>query len=165
MHTNYLRRLAVACLSVFALAAAEHHGLVKFGGLPVPGATVTATQGDRKFVAVTDPQGAYSFRDLPDGVWTIQVEMLCFAPIKQEVAVAPNAPSPEWEMKLLPLDDQGVRPATGAPRAGPLDIRHRRAAADRRPDRPYHRPSGEARRSAAQQQKEQEGRRTECRRA
>jgi uncharacterized GH25 family protein len=58
---------------VFGLAAAGHHGEVKFGGLPVPGATVTATKGDQRFVAVTDQQGAYSFPDLADGVWTIQV--------------------------------------------------------------------------------------------
>src|ERR1017187_4846194 len=90
----------LAWLAVFGLAAAEHHGQVKFGGLPVPGATVTATQGDKKLVAVTDPRGVYSFPDLADGVWTIQVEMLCFATLKQEVGVAPSAPRPEWELKL-----------------------------------------------------------------
>jgi hypothetical protein len=89
---------------VSGLAAAEHHGQVNFNGLPVPGATVTAVQADKKFVAVTDQQGAYSFADLADGVWTIQVEMLCFAPIKQEVAVASDAPSPVWELKVLPLE-------------------------------------------------------------
>src|SRR5436190_13213760 len=67
-------RLAAALLSVLGLAAAEHHGLVKFAGLPVPGATITATQGDQKFVAISDLQGAYSFPDLADGVWSMQVE-------------------------------------------------------------------------------------------
>ncbi|MEO8597057.1 MAG: TonB-dependent receptor [Candidatus Solibacter sp.] len=86
-------------------AAAEHHGIVKFGGLPVPGATVTAIQGDKKQVAITDGSGVYGFADLPDGVWNLQVEMLTFAPAKMEVAVAPNAPSPEWELKLLPFDE------------------------------------------------------------
>jgi hypothetical protein len=100
-----LRYAAVAGLAVFGLAAAEHHGQVNFNGLPVPGATVTATEGDKKFVAVTDQQGAYSFPDLADGVWTIQVEMLCFATIKQEVAVAPDAPSPVWELKVMPLEE------------------------------------------------------------
>jgi hypothetical protein len=90
---------------VFGLAAAGHHGEVKFGGLPVPGATVTATKGDQRFVAVTDQQGAYSFPDLADGVWTIQVEMLCFSTVKQEVGVAPDAPSPVWELKVLPLEE------------------------------------------------------------
>ena len=97
-----------------SLAAAEHHGQVKFGGLPVPGATVTATQGDKKFVAVSDLQGAYSFPDLADGVWTMQIEMLCFSPIKQEVAIGL---SPEWNLKLLPLDEikAAAGPATPAP--------------------------------------------------
>ena len=104
MRIDGLRYAALAWLAVSGLAAAEHHGQVNFNGLPVPGATVTAVQADKKFVAVTDQQGAYSFADLADGVWTIQVEMLCFAPIKQEVAVASDAPSPVWELKVLPLE-------------------------------------------------------------
>src|ERR1700704_6510026 len=84
------------------LLLTEHHGMVMFGGVPVPGVTVTATQGDKKFVAISDLQGAYSFPDLADGVWTMQVDMLCFSPIKQEVSVALP---PEWTLKLLPLDE------------------------------------------------------------
>ncbi len=102
---NYLRCGILACLAVFGLAAAEHHGQVRFGGLPVPGATVTATQGDKKLVAVTDQNGIYSFPDIAEGVWSVQVEMLCFATIKQDVGVAPDAPSPVWELKLLPFDE------------------------------------------------------------
>ena len=108
------------CLAL-AASAAEHHGVVKFGGLPLPGATVTISQGDKHFAAITDQQGAYSFPDLPDGVWTIQVEMLCFAPVKQEIGVMAGAPSPEWEMKLLPLDQMQAeaKPAAAAPAAAP----------------------------------------------
>jgi hypothetical protein len=105
-------------LAVLSLAAAEHRGQVNFNGLPVPGATVTAAGGGKKLVAVTDQQGAYSFPDLADGVWTIQVEMLCFATIRQEVAVGPDAPSPVWELKVLPLEEihAETRPAA-APRS------------------------------------------------
>ena len=116
MRIDGLRHAAVAWLAVFGLAAAEHHGQVTFNGLPVPGATVTATRGDKKSVAVTDQRGAYSFPDLTDGVWTIQVEMLCFATIKQEVTVAPDAPSPVWELKVMPLDEihaSAMPPAAG----------------------------------------------------
>ena len=112
---SYLYFPTLACLAVFGLAAAEQHGQVKFGGLPVPGATVTATQADKKLTAVTDKQGGYWFPDLADGVWTIQVDMLCFAPIKQDVGVAPNAPSPTWELKLLPLDQMKAVAAAPAP--------------------------------------------------
>jgi trimeric autotransporter adhesin len=92
-------------LAVFTLNAAEHKGKVQFGGLPVPGATVTATQGDRTLVAITDMQGDYFFRDLPDGVWNFQIEMQAFAPIKQEVTITAGAGAPEWDLKLLSLDE------------------------------------------------------------
>jgi trimeric autotransporter adhesin len=86
------------------LVAAEHHGHVQFGGLPVPGATVTATKGGQTFTTITDAQGDYSFADLPDGTWTLQIEMPGFASIKEDVAVMPGAPAPQWELKILPLD-------------------------------------------------------------
>ena len=100
-----LLRIALAVLlAAGCLFASEHHGTVKFNGVPVPGATVTASQGDKKFISVTDQDGVYSFADLPDGLWNIRVDMLCFEPLTQEVAVTPDAPSPEWNLKLLSLD-------------------------------------------------------------
>ncbi len=95
----------VACLGVPRRAlASEYHGQVTFGGLPVPGATITATQSDKKFVAISDPQGTYSFADLADGAWQIEVEMQCFSTIEQTVTIAPNLPAAKWELKLLSLD-------------------------------------------------------------
>ena len=85
-------------------AASEYHGLVTFNGLPLPGATVSATQGSKHLVTVTDRQGFYSFADLPDGTWTIDVQMQCFAPVHQDVAVAANTAQGQWDLKLLPLD-------------------------------------------------------------
>src|SRR5258708_28441816 len=108
---NFLNLIILLTLALCPLFGAEQHGLVKFGGLPVPGATVTASQGEKKFVAITDPQGAYSFADLQDGVWAIQVEMLCFSPIRQDVNINASAPTPEWELKLLPLDE--IKAAAG----------------------------------------------------
>jgi trimeric autotransporter adhesin len=107
------RRLRVVCLLVFVAMclmvprlalASEYHGRVTFGGLPVPGATITATQGSQKVVAVSDQQGSYSFADLADGAWKIQVEMQCFSTIEQTVTIAPNVPAGSWELKLLSLD-------------------------------------------------------------
>src|ERR1041384_4284602 len=115
---RYLRIGALAAAMAFGLTAAEHQGQVKFGGLAVPGATITATKGDQKMVTVTDQQGFYAFPDLADGIWNFQVEMLCFSAIKQEVAIAPNAPSPQWELKLLPFDEikaSAPPPAPAAP--------------------------------------------------
>ena len=100
--TKAVRLCVLGWLAVAMLAASEHRGVVKFGGLALPGATVTATQGDKKVTAVTDLDGAYAFRDLADGNWNIEVQMQCFETARQEVAVAPNAPEAIWEMKLLP---------------------------------------------------------------
>src|SRR6516225_11452241 len=82
-------------LAISNLPAAERHGKVTFGGLPVPGATVTAAQGDKKLVAITDLDGNYSFPDLPDGAWTLQVEMLGFEPLRHEVNIAADAAIPD----------------------------------------------------------------------
>ena len=75
----FLIRILAACLLVCAAMASEYHGTVKTGGLPVPGATVTAIQGDKKVVTTTDERGAFSFAELADGKWTLEVEMLGFA--------------------------------------------------------------------------------------
>ena len=91
------------------LLGSEHHGTVKFGGLPLPGASVTAKpmnakEGDKSFSAITDLDGNYSFADLPDGVWTIQAEMPLFSPVEQEVTVGAGAAAADWDLKLLPAD-------------------------------------------------------------
>src|SRR5580658_4681740 len=103
-----LKLLALVVLCLCSLVAAEHKGQVKFGGLPVPGATVTATQGNRTLTAVTDKDGNYLFADLPEGVWNFQIEMLGFAPVKQEVTVGAGAlaaVAPEWDLKMLSFDE------------------------------------------------------------
>jgi trimeric autotransporter adhesin len=106
--SKYFRFSALAILALTCLAtllpAAEYKGTVKYGGLPLPGATITATQGDKKLIAMTDPQGAYSFPEMADGAWNIQVEMLCFETVKQDVTLAAGAPAGDWNLKLLPFD-------------------------------------------------------------
>jgi len=89
-----VRGLLLACFLAATAFATEHHGTVLFGGMPVPGATVTATRDVKRLVAITDDRGAYSFPDLADGIWTIQVEMLCFETITREVAIQADAPPP-----------------------------------------------------------------------
>lgn len=107
--------LVLLALLAFPLLATEHRGVVKFGGLPVPGATVTASQGDKKLTAVTDEQGLYDFPNLTDGLWTIEVDMLCFEPIKREIAVTADSPAAEWDLKLQPFDQiKTLAPAPAA---------------------------------------------------
>ena len=57
-----LMLICVFAFAVFPLqaAASEYHGQVTFGGFPVPGATITATLGTKKFTTVTDQGGLYN---------------------------------------------------------------------------------------------------------
>ena len=103
--------LFVAILAVRAGAAAERAGQVTFAGLPLPGATVTATQGDRKVTTVSDQQGIYRFADLSDGSWSIKIEMAGFSPVVQEVAFAADTAPSVTEMKLLSFGEIAARPA------------------------------------------------------
>lgn len=96
--------LLVLLAASSAAIASEYHGLVTSGGLPVPGATVTVTQGTKKFAAVTDMQGFYSFPALADGSATVDIEMTGYAQIKQQVAIAPNIATGKWELQLLSLE-------------------------------------------------------------
>ena len=108
----------IAWSAVTALMASEHHGIVTFHGLPVPGAVVTAIQGDRKLTTSTDDDGTYSFRDLPDGTWTIEVEIAGFSKVSREIGVAPVAPPPTWDLKLAPPPATPAPPPAGTLAAG-----------------------------------------------
>src|SRR5579859_7161712 len=130
MGRNPYVAILAACFAV-GLSAAEHHGVVTSGGLPVPGATVTATQNEKKLITTTDDQGAYQFKDLPDGVWSIQVEMFGFGTQSREVGIAPGAPSPEWQLPVLPLNTirREARPAVEETAKAPATALARPAAA------------------------------------
>ena len=114
--------------AVLPLLGSEHHGVVKFGGLPLPGASVTAKpmnakEGDKSFSAITDLDGNYSFADLPDGTWTIQVEMPLFSPMEQEVTVGRGSGRGGLGLEAAPgRSDPGVgdggSPASGRGNSG-----------------------------------------------
>jgi hypothetical protein len=111
---------ALVLLGIAAIAhASEHHGQVTFNGLPVPGATITVTQGVEKFSAVSDTDGSYAFPDLADGPWKVSIEMPLFSPIHESLTIAPNMLGIRWELKMLPLDQviahtKAVKPETQA---------------------------------------------------
>lgn len=93
----------------------SYHGQVTFGGLPVPGATVTVAQGGKQFTTTTNQEGRYSFAELAAGPWTLEIQMTAFAPIKQDVAIGPNTAAGKWELKLLPLAEiEAVPPSAQA---------------------------------------------------
>ena len=93
--------MAAAWLATVTLMAAEFRGTIQVAGLPLPGATVTATQVDTHFSTTTGDNGAFRFAELADGVWTFEVRMLGFETLTREVAVTPGAPSPQWDLKFL----------------------------------------------------------------
>jgi hypothetical protein len=112
----------VLCAGQMAIAS-EHHGLVFFGGVPVPGATVTVTHGASQSSTVTDRQGLYEFADLPDGVWTIRIEMRGFSVLEGEVTVAANAAQDTWELKMLGLEKMLAETKIASPENRPLETR------------------------------------------
>jgi len=112
----FIVAVLVFSAAVLPLLGTEHHGTVKFGGLPLPGAVVTAKQADKTVTAITDPEGKYSFADLPDGAWTVQVEMPLFAPVQQDMTIAAGTAAPEWELKLLPAQEIAAMVTPAPPR-------------------------------------------------
>ncbi len=91
-------------MTTSALAqSAEYHGQVVFNGIPIPGATVTLTQGDKQLATVTDSQGLYQFTGLTNGSWVIHIEMRGFVAKDGVAAVTPDTPQGTWELKLLSL--------------------------------------------------------------
>jgi hypothetical protein len=96
---------AVALWCASTAAAADHRGQVTFANLPVPGATITATHAGATRATVTDDDGRYRFADLADGSWTIEITMLGFAAIRQDVVVAPDAAPSTFVLTVLPFED------------------------------------------------------------
>src|ERR671913_1392066 len=107
MRTKALVLAAMVALWAQSALAAEHVGRVTLaGGVPVPGARVTATQGASTLVTTTDTQGAYRFMGIAEGTWSIQVEMVGLSPQKRDVAVADRPPGPPaagWRPPPAPL--------------------------------------------------------------
>ncbi|HEV2132667.1 MAG TPA: carboxypeptidase regulatory-like domain-containing protein [Terracidiphilus sp.] len=95
---------AVALLLLpISVAASSYYGKVTFNGLPVPGATITATQAGERLTAITDAGGVFRFADLKDGAWKIEIRMQFFATIDAQITVAPKMPAGSWELTPLPM--------------------------------------------------------------
>ena len=116
--------VALACLGAAGAArATEYHGRVLIGGVPIPGAVVTVTQGTQHLSTTTDSQGLYEFADLANGAWKIEIEMRGFAKLDGDVTVAANGPQGEWELKLLSLEQMLAATKVVQPESKPLQPR------------------------------------------
>lgn len=106
-------RILVAVLLAPLLVAADIQGLVRFGGVPLPGATVSAVNGSLRHVTISNAEGLFRFTALPESsLWTVKVEMQLFAPLTRDVT-APST-NTEWDLETLPLAELG--PVTAAPK-------------------------------------------------
>ena len=99
----------ITCVSLVlaaqALWAAEYHGRVRFGGVPVPGATVTLTQGSTELTTVTDSQGLYEFPKVAEGNWKVSIELRGFAAMNGSVKIGTANEQGEWALQMLELKD------------------------------------------------------------
>ena len=100
-----------AALLCGVLLAADHQGQVRFNTLPVPGATVTAKQGERAQSTITNPDGSYHL-DLTGGPWTIEVALTGFATERREIATSTKT---EFDLKMLSLGTIPAQQPTPAP--------------------------------------------------
>ena len=114
--TAFIVGSSVLALAVSLVAASDHRGQVRFGDVPVHGASVQATQGDKTIRALTDPEGRYVLADLDDGTWTIQVEMPGFEAIRREVVIPQDAAAAEWSLRMLRQDEIAGQPSAGFPK-------------------------------------------------
>src|SRR5580658_1069584 len=92
--------LACALLLACCGALEAQSGFVRSGSQPIPGATLTATQGDQKYSTVTDGDGHYSFPPLKEGTWVVEVSMFGFGPVKQEVDYASTTKPVDFTLQL-----------------------------------------------------------------
>jgi hypothetical protein len=102
-----------AALLVFVATLGAQTGVVKFGGQPIPGATVVASQGDHRTLTITDETGRYEFPELAAGTYAVEVRMFGFQPARRQLQVgAEGSGLAQWNLELLP------KPATQAGQAG-----------------------------------------------
>ncbi len=87
-----------------AVLARSQSGLVRSGGQPIPGATVTAAGAGKTLTTVTGADGRYMFPGIAPGGWTIQVSMFGFEPAHHDVA-APGS-GKEWDFDLKLRESQ-----------------------------------------------------------
>ena len=121
---------AVASLVFPAAAhASEFRGRVNFGGVAIPGATVTVIQGTKTLTALTDGQGFYYFADLAHGPWKLTVRLFGFAPLETDINIPPDTALVTQELSMLPLDTMLAQAKTvqSLPPAPPPELQAREA--------------------------------------
>jgi len=104
-------------LGTALLNAGQESGYVYAADQPIPGARVTALQGDMKVVGYTDEHGRYVL-NLGPGMWDIQVEILGLTPAHQQVTVGEQAGVKDFTMEM-PKYGQAAAPEAAVIPAAP----------------------------------------------
>ena len=117
MLTRFLSTMLVVLAAVNVFAA-EQSGIVRSGELPIPGATVKASKGERVVIVYTDESGRYSIPNLRDGLWRFEVEMFGFRSTSGIVRV-PEETAVEWKLEVA---GSGVEAASDSSGAGTLQL-------------------------------------------
>jgi trimeric autotransporter adhesin len=95
--------------ALLAQSSVTSTGTVKFGGQPLPGATVVATQGEHRVVTTTDESGAYELPDLAPGAYTVEVQMFGFQTARKQIQAGPGSPPADFSLELQPLRQREPR--------------------------------------------------------
>ena len=98
-----------------------HSGHVTFGAVPVPGATVTVSNGEQRLEVTTDGEGWYRVAELAPGVWTVRVEMAGFELVEGDIDVRPGAAPSVWRLTMLAAENLPARSAPTPDGARELD--------------------------------------------
>jgi len=104
------RYLPIFLLIVPLVAGIRQTGSVRAADQFLPGAAVTAVQGETKITTFTDESGRYAL-DLAPGVWDVQVQVFGFTPVHEQMTVGSAPANKDWTVEM---------PRTaGAPAPGP----------------------------------------------
>src|SRR5437879_161453 len=98
-------RFPLVVLLVCPLFAAQQSGTVHSGEVAIPGATITATQGEKKLVTTTDDSGRYVFSNLLAGAWTLQVDMFGFTTVRREITADDKPGTMDWALEMKPRSE------------------------------------------------------------
>ncbi len=99
----YILVLALAIPSA-VFGAGSLSGLVSSHGQPIPGATITVTQGDNKYQALTGDDGRYQLNGIETGAWQYTVEMFGFATASSEVKVGDGPVTLDVPLEMRSFD-------------------------------------------------------------
>lgn len=106
--------LVVGFALASTFASSDLSGRVLFSGVAVPGATVTATRGDRSVSTLSDEDGTFTFANLDDGPWTVRVEMRGFVTLSHDIALPLSGPPLVFTLTMRPYDEIVARGSTGS---------------------------------------------------